>query len=81
MEGVIIDSLDNFMGLEARVVVFVAPKQDGQSQDTYRTLLNPKHKMAIASRGKDRVDFLHGDNLEVKNVKDMKIDMYPDTLL
>ena len=71
-KGVIIDSLDNFAGLEAKVVLFVLANRDKWLSN--RTITNPRYLVAIASRGIDRVDFIQEDPISLDVAKIMKYD-------
>jgi hypothetical protein len=73
VEGMIIDLVDNFIGLESRVVIYVIPTENRFRDHSQQS----KYRIAIASRGVDRVDFLQEKDLDQDVIVAMQIDQYP----
>ncbi len=72
--GIIVDSVDSFLGLDASLCIFILPSTSGEI-DPERSLANPRYRVFLASRATHKAVFVV-PQIDEHLVKQMKFDRF-----
>ncbi len=72
--GVIVDSVDSFLGLDASICIFILPLTSGGTESR-RSLANPRYRVFLASRATHKAVFMV-PQIDADLVQQMKFDRF-----
>ena len=75
VEGIVIDTLDNYSGLDARLCIIITREPIGTFH--LNSLDNPRYKAYCASRAIDRVVFVTDTGMDITKAEQMGLDNLP----
>ena len=73
--GIIVDSVDSFIGLDAPVCIFILPSISGEMESA-QTFANPRYRVFLASRATHKTVFMV-KQIDACLVQQMKFDLFP----
>ena len=74
-EGIVVDSVDSFLGLDASLCIFILPSTS-EDDNSLRSLANPRYRIFMASRATDKAVFVV-PKIDPALIKHMKFDRFP----
>ncbi len=73
--GIIVDSVDSFLGLDASLCIFILPSTSSGSMESGRSLANPRYRVFLASRATHRAVFIV-PQIDAQLVEHMQFDRF-----